>query len=166
MTDTQSRSSVSFFLLLPMHPLPLLCSLPSFSSSLHPLPPPSSSSPPSLPPSSPPEEETKVAADMVDYQKVCHLTRSPLSDMVAPAHAGELCLWGDEGTYDHVEIEYGQQVRLKTRGNSPFIGEQLPLFLLLWGKPSLAVISPSSPSALSSRRLPHSTGLSSEAEVC
>ena len=65
---------------------------------------------------------------MVVYQKVCQLTHSPLSDMVTPAHAGELCLWGDEGTYDHVEIEYGQQIRLKTRGNSPFIGKQRLIF--------------------------------------
>lgn len=88
-----------------------------------------------LSPSSPPEQETKVAADMVDYQKVCQLIRSPLSDMVTPAHAGELCLWGDEGTYDHVEIEYGQQIRLKTRGNSPFIGNQLLIFCCCGANP-------------------------------
>ena len=70
------------------------------------------------------EQETKVTADTVDYQKVADLLRCPLSPLASPAHAGELCLWGEEGTYDHVELEYGQQVRLKTRGNSPLIGER------------------------------------------
>ena len=74
-------------------------------------------------PSSLTEQETKVTADTVDYQKVVDLLNSRLSPLVRPTHAGELCLWGEEDAYNHVEIEYGQHIRLKTRGNSPLIGE-------------------------------------------
>lgn len=67
------------------------------------------------------KQETKVTADTVDYQKVVDLLNSRLSPLVRPTHAGELCLWAEEDAYNHVEIEYGQHIRLKTRGNSPLI---------------------------------------------
>ncbi len=51
---------------------------------------------------------------------------SPLADYVAPSHAESLCFWGEEDQYEHVEIEYGQSVRLKTKGDSPFIGKAPP----------------------------------------
>lgn len=51
--------------------------------------------------------------------------QTALSDFVPPAHAGTLCFWGEESTYDHVEIDYGQGVRLKTKGDSPFLGEAI-----------------------------------------
>lgn len=80
----------------------------------------SQTSPPPL--SSLTEQETKITADTVDYQKVVAIIQSPLSSLVRPTHSGELCLWGEEDAYNHVEMEYGQQIRLKTRGDSPLIG--------------------------------------------
>ena len=62
---------------------------------------------------------------MLDFKEVEARLRSPLSDFVAPGHAHTLCLWGEEGVYDHVEAEVGQTVRLKTKGDAPFIGEKI-----------------------------------------
>ena len=71
------------------------------------------------------EQETKVAPDTVDYKAVVSLLNCPLSSFVTPTHSGVLCLWGEEDAYSHVEVEYGQQIRVKTRGNSPLIGQLL-----------------------------------------
>ena len=47
---------------------------------------------------------------------------SPLAEFVSSQHAQTLCFWAEEETYDHVELGFGQAVRLKTKGDSPFIG--------------------------------------------
>lgn len=65
--------------------------------------------------------EAKGTPDVLDFKEVEARLRSPLSDFVAPGHAHTLCLWGEEGVYDHVEAEVGQTVRLKTKGDAPFI---------------------------------------------
>ena len=51
------------------------------------------------------------------------MVRSPLTDLEAPRHSHSLCFWGEEDTYNHVECEHGQGVRLKTRGDSLLIGK-------------------------------------------
>lgn len=45
-----------------------------------------------------------------------------MADFVAPLHANWLVMWGEEKDHDHMEVEFGDQVRLKTRGDSPLIG--------------------------------------------
>jgi hypothetical protein len=69
------------------------------------------------------KQETKVEADTVDYKTVMSLLHCQLSSLVTPTHSGALCLWGEEEAYSHVEVEYGQPIRAKTRGNSPLIGQ-------------------------------------------
>lgn len=68
------------------------------------------------------ETESKGMPDILDFAEVRRRTQSSLVDFVPPTHAGTLCFWGEESTYDHVEIDYGQGVRLKTKGDSPFLG--------------------------------------------
>ena len=41
--------------------------------------------------------------------------------MIKVDHAQCIAFWGDETTYDHINLAIGQQVRLKTEGNSPII---------------------------------------------
>ena len=69
------------------------------------------------------ETEAKGTPDILDFAEVRQRIQTALADFVPPAHAGTLCFWGEESTYDHVEIDYGQGVRLKTKGDSPFLGE-------------------------------------------
>ena len=69
------------------------------------------------------ENEAKGTPDILDFAEVRRRIQTTLADFVPPAHAGTLCLWGEESTYDHVEVDYGQAVRLKTKGDSPFLGE-------------------------------------------
>ena len=66
-----------------------------------------------------------MTADTVDYKAVVSLLECSLTPLVSPSHSGELCLWGEEETYSHVEVEYGQPIRVKTRGNSPLIGQSV-----------------------------------------
>lgn len=68
------------------------------------------------------ESEAKGIADILDFQEVSRRLHSPLAKFVPPQHAHSLCFWADEQTYDHVELAFGQAVRLKTKGDSPFIG--------------------------------------------
>ena len=69
------------------------------------------------------ETEAKGTPDILDFAEVRRRLQTALTDLVPPAHAGTLCFWGEESTYDHVEVDYGQGVRLKTKGDSPFLGE-------------------------------------------
>lgn len=68
--------------------------------------------------------------DVLDYQQVKERLQSPLMTLVTPAHAHTICFWAEEETYEHVDLEFGQAVRLKTRGDCPLIGEHLFLLLL------------------------------------
>lgn len=71
---------------------------------------------------SPTESEAKGTADILDFQEVNKRLHSPLAEFVSSQHAQTLCFWAEEETYDHVELGFGQAVRLKTKGDSPFIG--------------------------------------------
>lgn len=68
------------------------------------------------------ETQAKGHHDILDYAEVCRRLHCQLTDLVRPDHSQCVVLWGDEGTYDHVELEVGQPVRVKTKGDSPFIG--------------------------------------------
>ena len=69
------------------------------------------------------EVEEKETADTLTFGEVQTRVASALGDFVQPSHSQTLCLWGEESTYNHVELEYATPVRLKTKGNSPFIGK-------------------------------------------
>ena len=71
----------------------------------------------------PAETQAKGQHDILDYAEVCRRLQCKLTDLVRPDHSQCVVLWGDEGTYDHVDLEVGQPVRLKTKGDSPFIGD-------------------------------------------
>ena len=77
-----------------------------------------------------PEPEAKGTPDTLDFKGASQKIQSPLLEFVSPIHAQSLCFWGDEQTYDHVELDYGQSVRLKTKGDSPFIGK---IYVMLAG---------------------------------
>ena len=69
------------------------------------------------------EVEEKEASDTLTFSQVQSLlASSPLAEMVRPSHSQTLCLWGAESSYSHVELEYGTSIRLKTKGDSLFIG--------------------------------------------
>jgi hypothetical protein len=65
--------------------------------------------------------EAKGQHDILDYSEVCQRIKCRISDLVKPGHARCISFWGAEETYDHVEFDVGQSVRLKTKGDSPFI---------------------------------------------
>ena len=71
------------------------------------------------------ETEAKGTPDVLSFLEVQHRLQSPLSEFVKPSHSQTLCLWGEEATYNHVELDYGGPIRLKTKGNSPFIGDTI-----------------------------------------
>jgi hypothetical protein len=64
----------------------------------------------------------KVTPDTLTFDEVVMKITSKVSELERAGHAHSLCLWGDEETYNHVECHYGQMIRLKTLGDSSFIG--------------------------------------------
>ena len=68
------------------------------------------------------ETQAKGQHDILDYGEVCRRLHCKLTDLVRAEHSQCVVLWGEEEAYDHVELEFGQPVRLKTKGDSPFIG--------------------------------------------
>ena len=64
----------------------------------------------------------KRSPDTVTFDQASGILKCGLTDFVAPSHAQSLCVWGEESVYGHVEVEFGQSVRLKTRGDSCLIG--------------------------------------------
>lgn len=68
------------------------------------------------------ESEAKGEHDIMSCQDVKRAIGGKLADFVAPLHADWLVVWGEEKDHDHIEVEFGDQVRLKTRGDSPLIG--------------------------------------------
>ena len=69
------------------------------------------------------ESEMKGTPDVLSFQELCQRLHVPgLTELVQPSHAQTLCFWGEEQAYVHVELQFGQTVRLKTLGDSPFIG--------------------------------------------
>ncbi len=69
--------------------------------------------------------EKKGTTDTLNFGEVQSRLSTPLAEFVRPSHAQTLCLWGEEGVYNHVELESRGNVRLKTKGDSPFIGREL-----------------------------------------
>ncbi|XP_064405183.1 arpin-like [Halichondria panicea] len=66
--------------------------------------------------------EAKGTPDTLDYSTLVQRLQSrPLTELVISSHAQTLCFWGEESVYDHVELFFGQKVRLKTKGDSPFL---------------------------------------------
>ena len=61
----------------------------------------------------------------MNCQDVRRTIGGKMADFVPPLHADWLVAWGEEKDHDHVEVEFGDQVRLKTRGDSPLIGKTL-----------------------------------------
>ena len=70
------------------------------------------------------ESVLKDTPDLLKYKEVVDRVESPLVAMETPKHSQMVCFWGEEDTYGHVECEYGQGVRLKTRGDSVLIGRR------------------------------------------
>jgi len=52
-----------------------------------------------------------------------------MADFVAPLHSNWLVVWGEEKDHDHIDVEFGDQIRLKTRGDSPLIGMKFSYFV-------------------------------------
>ena len=50
------------------------------------------------------ETEAKGTPGILDFAEVCWRIQTTLVDFVPPAHAGTLCFWGEESTYDHVVV--------------------------------------------------------------
>lgn len=65
--------------------------------------------------------EVKSASDALSFQDVCQCLPLPLVRLFPAAHSHAFCFLGDEDTYDHLDLQYGQSVRLKTKGDSLFI---------------------------------------------
>ena len=66
--------------------------------------------------------EAKGSHDILGYGEVCKRLQCTLTGLIKVDHAQCIAFWGDETTYDHINLAIGQQVRLKTEGNSPIIG--------------------------------------------
>ena len=66
--------------------------------------------------------EAKGTPDILDFGELSQRIQSPLGGLVPPLHAQTLCFWGEEQVYEHVEMDFRQPVRLKTRGDCPLIG--------------------------------------------
>lgn len=65
--------------------------------------------------------EAKGTPDILDFGELSQRIQSPLGGLVPPLHAQTLCFWGEEQVYEHVEMDFRQPVRLKTRGDCPLI---------------------------------------------
>ena len=61
----------------------------------------------------------------MNCQDVRRTIAGKMADFVPPLHADWLVAWGEEKDHDHIEVAFGDQVRLKTRGDSPLIGKNL-----------------------------------------
>ena len=67
----------------------------------------------------------KSASDVLSFQDVCQSLPPLLVKLFPAAHSHTLCFLGDEETYDHLDLLFGQSVRLKTKGDSLFIGNKM-----------------------------------------
>ena len=67
----------------------------------------------------------------MNCQDVKRAIAGKMADFVPPLHANWLVVWGEEKDHDSMEVEFGDQVRLKTRGDSPLIGTNFVSVLLL-----------------------------------
>ena len=69
------------------------------------------------------ETVTTVTPDTLTFDEICQKVKSELCELEKAGHAHSLCFWGGDDNYSHVECEYGQAIRLKTAGDSVFIGK-------------------------------------------
>ena len=76
--------------------------------------------------------EAKGTPDILDFGELSQRIQSPLGGLVPPLHAQTLCFWGEEQVYEHVEMDFRQPVRLKTRGDCPLIGRLIITLQLLY----------------------------------
>ena len=72
-------------------------------------------------------------------QDVKRVIGGKMAEFVPPLHANWLIVWGDEKDHDQMEVEFGDQVRLKTRGDSPLIGMKLHLVVYNRGLPIIII---------------------------
>lgn len=77
------------------------------------------------------EAEAKGEHDIMSCEDVRRTISGKMTEFVPSKHSNWLVLWGDEKDHDHMEVEFGDQVRLKTRGDSPLIGTKLYLLIYL-----------------------------------
>lgn len=73
------------------------------------------------------EVEAKGKSDRVSEDQLSAIVNKPelvkITDRYRPS--GTWAFWYPESEVEKTELETGQEVRLKTRGNSPFICESL-----------------------------------------
>lgn len=71
-----------------------------------------------------PEIEAKGATDKLSEEEVQTLINKPQLTKITDKHGapGLLALWLDEATVAGIEFESGDTVRVKTRGDGPFVG--------------------------------------------
>ena len=73
------------------------------------------------------EAEAKGEHDIMSCQDVKRAIAGKMADFVPPLHVNWLVVWGEEKDHDNMEVEFGDQVRLKTRGDSPLISTNFVL---------------------------------------
>lgn len=71
------------------------------------------------------ETEAKGTSDRLSEDRLSAMVNKPELVKMTDRHrpSGTWAFWYPESEMDKTELETGQEVRLKTRGNSPFICE-------------------------------------------
>lgn len=90
-----------------------------------------------------PETEAKGTSDRLSEEWLSAMVNKPELVMMTERHrpSGAWAFWYPESEMDKTELEAGQEVRLKTRGNSPFICESLLLSCFWVEFPFLVALS-------------------------
>ena len=73
------------------------------------------------------EVEAKGESDILSEQQLSAMVNKAELVKITDEHrpSGTWAFWYPESEMDNIELETGQDVRLKTRGNSPFICESV-----------------------------------------
>lgn len=73
------------------------------------------------------DTEAKGTSDRLSEERLSAMVNKPALVKMTDRHrpSGTWAFWYPESEMDKTELETGQEVRLKTRGNSPFICESL-----------------------------------------
>lgn len=76
------------------------------------------------------ETEAKGTSDRLSEEQLSAMVNKPELVKMTDRHrpSGTWAFWYPESEMDKTELETGQEVRLKTRGNSPFICESFRRF--------------------------------------
>lgn len=79
------------------------------------------------------EVEAKGESDRLSEEQLSAAVNKAELVKITDEHrpAGTWAFWHAESDMENTELETGQEVRLKTRGNSPFICESVELAVLL-----------------------------------